>query len=323
MNSYKKYRCTQYLINLINCGYSSVLLLAVCIVLFSGNSGKKSTSNITVSISLDKESYLVCEPLLLNVKFKNTSNQVDSILYLNEDEVASNIGVKNDADKKSDFKGAVVSYIRKSYRKLQPSEEVTFKIDLMYHYGFDRFVNKLVMGFFSYFSPGTYTVKSFFDGEFESENGKKLESNVLTFRVMEKELAEKENYNKLRSIYVNNISGGDTKQQEAIIQLTDLFVSYPESPYYWQAFYDLDFYRNKFNISFDAKTKDECLNFITNNPNSTYTREAVSLYGEVIYSTEGKQSAINKIKALKENNQNTKIADGVEIALNHSIFRDN
>lgn len=303
--------------------FSSVLLLAVCVVIFSGNSKNKLTSNIIVSISLDKESYEVGEPVLLNVKFKNNSNQVDSILNLNEDEVASNIEVTNDANKKSDFKGAVVSYLRNNYRKLQPNEEVSFRIDLMYHYGFERYVNKLILGFFSYFSSGTYSVKALFGEELENGKGKKLQSTVLIFRVKEKELMEKDSYNTLRSIYANNIFGGDAKQRESIIQLADLFVSYPEGPYYWHAFYDFDFYKKNFNISYDEKVKDDYLNFITNNPNSVYIREAISLYGESIYSTEGKQSAINKMKALKENNQNTKIADGVESALNHSIFRDN
>lgn len=302
--------------------FSTALLFAFCITILGGNKESK-TNNISISLSLDKVSYSVGEPISLKVKFKNTSNQLDSLLHLNEDEVSSNLEVRNEVGLKSDFKGAVDSYIKKSYRKLQPNEEIVYEIDLTYHFGFDRFVNKLVMGFYSYFKPGTYTVKSHFFGEGESEEGKKLESNVLTFGVMENDNRERELYEKLYSIYSNSVVGGSDKQQEAIIQLADIVVKYPKYSFYSKALYDLNFYQKKFNSNFDPRVVDEYLNFINSNPNSTYINGAVLLYGEAILSRHGKQAAIESLRILKESNQNTRISEGVENALNHSVFHDN
>lgn len=280
-------------------------------------------SSIKVTISLPKDTFFVGESIPLKITFKNASSKIDSIALLNEDEVAQRIEVFNQSNAKAKYKGAVLSYLKTSYKKLKPNEEMTFDVDVQYHYGFKSFTSRYIMNMYYYFEPGTYTVKSEFDKNIcEDDNDLNIKSNTIKFTVIKENVGNLSELEKLTEIYTSSIFGGEDRTRTAILSLLNLLAQYPNTIYYHKAYDELRTYLVKYNIQMSDKS-NEYLNFIHTYPNSNYTKTALLLYAHSIAGNSSKENAVATLQDIKNMTSNTNVSNYVDYILQMKYFKSN
>ncbi len=144
------------------------------------------SSDWNVEISLDKEEYLIYEPIWLDVELKNISNStLETIGIPTPNHRGFNVIIKDSKGNSLPYTGIQVSYLGRTVKLVKPNEIEYKPFNLVSSFKFHEYYSDYVApyGFFSYIPPSTYTVQV----ELEDET-----SNVLNFEIKEPEGQELE-----------------------------------------------------------------------------------------------------------------------------------
>jgi hypothetical protein len=112
---------------------------------------------ITITISSNKNEYLRLEPVWINIKFKNTGEETDS-MEINEDlDLVRNLVIKNSYDQTLPFINMPGEYIP-TYVKIRPDEELNYYVEITESFG--KLIKHSILR--SYLTEDSYSIQSIY-----------------------------------------------------------------------------------------------------------------------------------------------------------------
>lgn len=271
------------------------LFLLVILFVYSLNS-ENSKSGIQYIISLNKNQFIEGEDINLTVKFINASEQVDSLININESQIIKNLLINSPENQKQNYVGPVEGKTRNII--LKPGEEYLITSNIRFYRG------TTTVGLFNYFQESTYHIKGYY------QLGKhSIESNELIFDVISPPEAEKK---VLSEILRLNKECSKEKYQDSLAVTIDeydyLIKTNPTSIYLDEVFINVTLKKRISGIKYDSTLIEDCLWFIENRPNSPNLDFVINEAAELIYlKYGGKDKVIAFLEELQNKYPSSKI----------------
>lgn len=228
---------------------------------------------INIAISLNKDEYVEGEAIWLIAKFKNFGKLRDSLpdIY---DGYTVNVNLKIESDSAPPVKycGPVTDRISPIYSVIKAGETSSVSTNIR-QFWVNKYLGKGL--FYGYIVKGNYSIECRYSSGW-SEDGVRISSNKLTFRVTEPSEITSQFLDSLVSIFKSNNDYGK--------QLYRFYEKHPKSAYAEDAFYYYTVMRildnNK--IKVDSTFLNECYQFFDDYPCSYFRceilRQSLSAY---------------------------------------------
>ena len=238
-------------------------------ITFNAVEAQNQSERLSLEISNSQESYLQAEPIFINFKLSNQTNQ--PILWRGALGQVSktNFIVTNDAGVQSRFDGNKIktAYIYSSLRKMQPGEQFQQTAVLI-----QELLEELLL------NPGQYDlrVEFVYDGNTEEERRIKILSNSIPIKIVEPQGIDKQAHQYIKEkLNVSNIYRLDTR---TLAQLRQQFVDrYRNSVYAKYIIFSLG-------TSYQARGED-----------AKALRELCKIHGENFYFSEDVEKIVIRI----------------------------
>jgi hypothetical protein len=231
-------------------------------LVFATNIGFTSAKNnnvINLSISLEKNTFLIREPIWLEITAVNLSD-TDIVIFPLVPECISCIRIilKNSQEKPLQYEGMIYDYVSGYPRGALVKPNEVYKNEPKYNLldGFGERVNNWPLRRF--LKPGTYTVQVLYL--------ERVSSNILEFEVKTPQGDEEKAF----KLLAEGISYLFKDQRDELVRkLEELVAKYPKSAYADLAYYEMTYWdKNK------ERAKKSARELILKYPDSKFTRNA-------------------------------------------------
>lgn len=267
----------------------------------SGSLKFKKKGNLEVEISLAKDTFLVSEMIIVNLKIKNTGNSTVFMKKINDNFINNNFIIKNSSGIKARFIGVTSTYIGWVLDTLKQGEERTYNSFLLYNYTTinTKHSSARINGVIE---AGKYRIVFLRNDEGEDLNSNTLESNVIEPKGIE-QIA----YNELLEIYNFDPKLDYGKKAGKYREFVFKYSSSVYMPQVFDLFLNLQIVTRFFN----EQTVEDCKWFINKNPNSDYLY--LPIVGPFLYyqkrNSDGYNNYLNEIISKHPNTKAASVAN--------------
>src|SRR4030095_13252402 len=266
---------------------------------------ERTSSDIKIDLSLDKQSYLENESIILHIKVKNNSNETDSIKNLIPYRISNSILLKNNKGEMLPYSSLIMD-ITTTYTLIQPNKELNFDINLIESNGSKKLESADILRR-NFLPGGSYSVGLLMD---KNTYGRELSSNIISFEIKEPTGQEKLDLDNLKQIY--KIKDGI----ERSLQYRDFAFNNIQSNYMETAFMSYDMIRIFDNKKEHTKTLiEDYKNFIEIKPNAIQIGLILLHCYHLIESDYSKTDASDFLKTVIINHTNDKAGSEAEALL--------
>ncbi len=271
---------------------------------------KAKFEQLNVNIELDKYTYIEGELIMLNIKFKNVSNENITIKSFNDDFINTNIIIKNSEGNLLNYLGLISTYLETANYTFCPGEEISHRIDVL-----DNFATSYIR-YQAGSVNGLLTADKYYIQFKKRINEEQfIESNTLIFNVKEPIDKEKIAFDELIKIYSRDFKLDYNEKAESY---REFIYKYSYSNYIDQAF-KLMLALKGITSNLDEQTLDDCKWFVYNKSNSAVTKDAIECIIMILKSKERIEELTTLLEQIIEKLPNTKASEIAKTELKDNL----